>query len=263
MTTHRIRDNWQPGRWHPTGGRVAPSRGTLTRLAPPTVPGSAVARAERRIEHALERSLSPVVTCSMQLGGLVLLDLIRRRNPEIEVLFVDTGFHFPETLAFRDRVAENWNLNLTIATADLPVVEQERRFGRLYTSDPSRCCALRKVEPADAALAGHDLWLAAVRRDQGVTRIELPESLDHALIDGTVIRKVLPLIDWTWNDVHSYADAHGVPTHPLYDQGYSSIGCAPCTTATFGIGDERSGRWNGTGKTECGLHLVRDSGEGR
>lgn len=221
----------------------------------------AARRAEARIADALQRASLPVVTCSMQLGGLVLLDLVRKQEPDVRVVFVDTGYHFPETLVFRDQVAAEWGLNLTIATADLPLPEQETRFGSLYHSDPARCCAIRKLGPAETVLANHDLWLAAVRRSQGVSRVDLPVSLEHRLSTGKTIHKAHPLIDWSWADVETYANRYGIPRHPLYQKGYSSIGCAPCTTPTFGQGDERSGRWDGTEINECGLHVIRDRDE--
>ena len=232
-------------------------------LRSPTGAGDTVQRAERRIGQALEGATAPVVTCSMQLGGLVLLDLVRRFNPDVRVVFVDTGYHFPETLAFRNRVAVEWDLNLTIATPEFSVADHESQLGLLYNSDPVRCCALRKVGPTESVLAEHDLWFAAVRRSQGASRIDLPVSLDHRLSNGKTIQKLHPLADWTWADVEAYADQHDIPRHPLYEKGYSSIGCAPCTTPTFGVADERTGRWDGTEMNECGLHVVNDTGEAR
>lgn len=222
--------------------------------------GSAVERAQRRISEALAAATSPAVTCSMQLGGLVLLDLVRQQEPHIEVVFVDTGYHFPETLDFRDRIAAEWDLNLTVVAADVSVASQEAEYGRLYNADPARCCAIRKVGPAETALADHDLWLAAVRRSQGLSRVDLPISLDHRLSNGKLIRKVHPLADWTWDDIDTYATRRGIPRHPLYEHGYSSIGCAPCTTPTFATADERSGRWDGTEMSECGLHIPQEPG---
>jgi phosphoadenosine phosphosulfate reductase len=222
-----------------------------------------VQQAEQRISEALEVATAPVVTCSMQLGGLVLLDLVRRLDPDVRVVFVDTGYHFPETLAFRDRVAAEWDLNLTIASPELNVADHESQLGRLYNTDPAQCCALRKVGPTETVLEEHDLWFAAVRRSQGASRVDLPISLDHRLSSGKTIHKLHPLVDWTWVDVEAYADRHDIPRHPLYEQGYSSIGCAPCTTPTFGVADERTGRWDGTEMNECGLHLFSDTGEVR
>jgi phosphoadenosine phosphosulfate reductase len=223
-------------------------------VASPTTSSSA----EGRIAAALERSVAPVLTCSMQLGGLVLVDQVRRFMPDIPVVFVDTGYHFPETLAFRDRVAEAWNLNLRIVAAEPVVDAHEEEHGVLHRTDPGRCCAMRKVGPAEEALYGHDLWFAAVRRTQGGSRVNLPVEVDHQTPQGYVIRKVHPLVDWSWADIERYAARHDVPRHPLYEQGYTSIGCAPCTTPTFGLGGERAGRWDGTEITECGLHVSAD-----
>lgn len=217
---------------------------------------SAVARADRRIDRTLEWAERPVVTVSGQLGGLVLLDRIRRRRPDIDVVFVDTGYHPEESVAFIQQVASDWALDLTVVGPDTDVGSHEAEHGRLYLTDPARCCEIRKVGPADAGLAGHDVWFTAIRRDQAATRSGETALTDHLLGDGTRLWKVNPLVDWTWDDVEAYADANAVPRHPLYAHGYTSIGCAPCTSPTFANGDDRTGRWNGQDRLECGLHIA-------
>ena len=218
-------------------------------------PESAVARADRRIGRTLEWAQQPVVTVSGQLGGLVLLDRIRRHRPDIDVVFVDTGYHPDESVAFIHQVAQDWTLDLTVVRPDTDVASHETEHGTLYLTDPARCCEIRKVGPADAGLAGHDVWFTAIRRDQAATRSGETVLTDHVLRDGTRLWKVNPLVDWTWDDVEAYADANAVPRHPLYAHGYTSIGCAPCTSPTFADGDDRTGRWNGSDRLECGLHI--------
>jgi phosphoadenosine phosphosulfate reductase len=168
---------------------------------------------------------------------------IDRRVP---VLFLDTGFHFPETYAFKDQFVKQYNLNLVEYH---PATDP----GPLYATDPDRCCAIRKVEPMQRALAGVDAWITALRRDQSETRSDV-DLLEYHEVDGRPLVKVLPLAHWGRTEVWQYILGHGIPYHPLLDQGYSSIGCWPCTQRTLAGGDERSGRWSGTGKTECGLH---------
>jgi phosphoadenosine phosphosulfate reductase len=228
----------------------------LTAVRRKVRPSDLVARADRLITRTLAVAGSPVVTTSLQLGGLVLVDLIRRRRPDIPVVFVDTGYHFPETLEFRDRVAAQWGLDLVTARPDATRDEHEAGHGTLYATDPARCCAIRKVAPADAALAGRDVWFTALRRDQAATRSAISPVEPHVLSNGTSITKVNALAGWTWRDLELYALVHEVPRHPLYDRGYTSIGCAPCTRPTGAAGDDRSGRWNGT-MIECGLHIDR------
>lgn len=217
---------------------------------------SPVARADRRIGRTLEWAERPVVTVSGQLGGLVLLDRIRRNRPDIDVVFVDTGYHPDESVAFIRQVASDWELELTAVGANTDVGEHEAEHGALYLTDPARCCEIRKVGPADAGLAGHDVWFTAIRRDQADTRSGERVLTDHVLRDGTQLWKVNPLVDWTWDEVEAYAAANGIPRHPLYAHGYTSIGCAPCTSPTFAAGDDRTGRWTGSDRLECGLHIA-------
>jgi len=226
--------------------------------SPVLSPGrDAVDRAERRIRRALSDARAPAVTCSMQLGGIVLLDLLRRHTPSIPVIFVDTGYHFADTIAFRDELAEVWGLNMVVVSPATSVPAHEASLGILYESEPSRCCFLRKVAPADAALEGHDVWFAALRRQQTVSRRRLEPVEVQRLSSGAPITKVSPLLDWTWADVDRYATHRRLPRHPLYASGFTSIGCAPCTQPTFRSGEDRSGRWAESSKTECGLHMIR------
>ena len=218
----------------------------------------AVDRADRHIRLTLANSESPAVTCSMQLGGLVLLHLLVAHDPDIDVIFVDTGYHFPETIEFLDMLVDRWDLNLTVTSPPTSVAEHEAEYGKQHALDPARCCELRKVWPADEALSGHDLWFTAVRTEQAGTRRHLELTEVHQLLTGQSINKANPLRDWAWINVETYAAENDIPRHPLYERGYTSIGCAPCTVPTFGLGDDRSGRWADVqGRTECGLHVGR------
>jgi phosphoadenosine phosphosulfate reductase len=176
------------------------------------------------------------------------------RRPRIPVLFLDTGYHFPETYAYRDRLAREWNLNLTNLLPALSVDQQESRFGILYETAPDRCCGMRKVEPLFAALENYDAWFTGLRREQAKSRAELKEMDDFRLPSGKRLRKISPLAAWSARDVWQYMQTHGIPELPLYQQGYTSIGCQPCTSLPLDPDDPRSGRWSGK-KLECGIHI--------
>ncbi len=186
------------------------------------------------------------LTVSFGGGGVVLAHMLSRINPSIPVLFLDTGFHFPETLAFKDEFAKRYGLNLVeLRPATDP--------GPLYQTDPDRCCWIRKVEPLQRALTGFDAWISAVRTDQGDARAAV-DVLEYHQVNGHAVVKVFPLAGWSRDDVWGYIREEAVPYHPLLDQGFTSIGCWPCTRATRPGEPERAGRWSGMGKTECGLH---------
>jgi phosphoadenosine phosphosulfate reductase len=193
------------------------------------------------------------ITCSFQAEDMVVLDLLRKVRPEVPVLFLDTGYHFPETIAYRDRMAREWALNLINLTAAQTVEEQEAQSGKLYSTDPARCCALRKVAPLAAGLESCDVWFTGLRREQSPSRANLQVEEWHRLPSGRDIRKVSPLALWTWKDVEAYLAANEIPRLPLYDEGYLSIGCAPCTSKPAEGAHARSGRWGGA-KLECGIH---------
>ena len=202
--------------------------------------------AEELIREALTGARSPCLTCSFQAGGVVLLHMVRQVCPGIPVLFLDTFHHFEQTLAYRDELTERWNLNLiTLAAA-------EPRRG-LWTADTQACCRRHKVEPLFPALDAYDLWLTGLRRDSSPTRRNLGESETFRL-PGRTIRKVSPLASWTIEDVLTYVHSHDIPLLPLYEAGYVSIGCEPCTSLPTDAANPRSGRWKGQ-KLECGIHL--------
>ncbi|HLH15762.1 MAG TPA: phosphoadenylyl-sulfate reductase [Bryobacteraceae bacterium] len=194
------------------------------------------------------------ITCSFQAEGMVVTHLVRQELPDIPVLFLDTGYHFPETYAYRDRMAAAWNLNLINLYPRQSVAEQEAELGILYRTAPDRCCKLRKVEPLFAALEAYDVWLTGLRREQSPSRAELQPEGAFRLPSGRVLRKISPLAFWSTREVWAYLKEFDIPILPLYDQGYTSIGCEPCTSLPVSVDDLRSGRWGGR-KLECGIHL--------
>lgn len=209
---------------------------------------------EALIDRVLEESSGRVsITCSFQAEDMAVLDMLRRRIPSLPVLFLDTGYHFQETYAYRDRMAAAWKLNLRNLTPAMTVVEQENAFGILNQTDPGRCCRLRKVEPLMAALEDFDLWFTGLRREQSPTRKNLKKIERHLLPSGRSIAKISALADWSWSQVSDYVTRHQIELLPLYHLGYPSIGCEPCTSLPVDPSDPRSGRWAGK-KLECGIH---------
>jgi phosphoadenosine phosphosulfate reductase len=201
-----------------------------------------------------ENQTAACVTCSFQTECMALVDLVIEQRPDIPVLFLETGYHFPETYAYRDQMTERLHLNLVNLASKQTVAEQESEFGILYQSAPDRCCAMRKVGPLFRGLEGYGVWFTALRREQSPTRANL-QSVDHfRLPSGKQLLKVSPLADWTNAEVWSYLKRRAIPVLPLYDQGYTSIGCAPCTTPPLDPDNPRSGRWAGQ-KLECGIHI--------
>jgi phosphoadenosine phosphosulfate reductase len=191
-----------------------------------------------------------VVTSSMQ--DAVLVHLAGQLAPGIDVLFLDTGYHFPETLGTRDAVAATYPVNLITVRPGLSVAEQDAAYGpKLYERDPDRCCRLRKVLPLDHALQGYDAWLTGLRRADSPDRSATP-VVSYDSRRGKV--RIAPLATWTDADVSSYISTHRILTNPLLAAGYSSVGCAPCTRAVAAWEHPRAGRWAGLTKTECGIH---------
>jgi phosphoadenosine phosphosulfate reductase len=190
------------------------------------------------------------ITSSM--GDAVLAHLASRVAPGIDVLFLDTGYHFAETVGTRDAVAATLPVNLISIEPVQSVAEQDASYGKdLFARDPDLCCALRKVAPLDDAMQGYDAWATGLRRAETHHRIIAP-VIGWDENKGKV--KVSPLARWTGDDVDRYVAEHGVLVNPLQYDGYPSIGCAPCTRRVAPGEDPRSGRWAGTGKTECGIH---------
>src|SRR6266704_5732786 len=218
------------------------------------------------LENALDTLLATgdgkkaCLTCSFQAEDMIVLHLLRKRIPEIPVLFLDTGYHFAETYEYRDRVAKEWELNLVNVVPQRTVAEQESRFGILYRTNPTQCCQMRKVEPLLEALEPYEMWFTGLRREQSPTRKNLQKVEQHRLPSGKNLLKVSLLADWTWQQVWDYTAANGLSHLPQYDQGYLSIGCEPCTKIPDDPNNPRSGRWNGT-KLECGIHTFSERGK--
>jgi phosphoadenosine phosphosulfate reductase len=194
------------------------------------------------------------VTSSFQNEDMVLTRLVREQLPEVPVMFLDTGYHFAETYEYRDRMAKDWGLNLVNLLPRQTVAEQESQFGILYQSAPDKCCGFRKVEPLFRAVAEYDIWFTGLRREQSPTRANLQPVDNFKLPAGKELKKVSPLAMWTNREVWAYMTEHGIPMLPLYERGYTSIGCEPCTTPPASEADLRSGRWGGK-KLECGIHI--------
>jgi phosphoadenosine phosphosulfate reductase len=194
------------------------------------------------------------VTSSFQAEDVVLLHMVREILPRVPVLFIETGYHFAETLLYRDRIAAAWELNLINVVPQQTVADQESQFGILNQTAPDRCCALRKVGPLFEALGSYRMWVTGLRREQSKSRANLQQDEWFKLPSGAELRKLNPFADWSTRDVWEYAAAHSIPLLPLYDLGYTSIGCAPCTSLPSDPSDPRSGRWSGR-KLECGIHL--------
>jgi phosphoadenosine phosphosulfate reductase len=190
------------------------------------------------------------VTSSM--GDAVLAHLASTVVPGVDVVFLDTGYHFIETIGTRDAVASTLDVNLLTITPEQSVAEQDAAYGKdLYKTDPDLCCALRKVKPLTEALAEYDAWATGLRRAETHNRVIAP-VIGWDAKKGKV--KVSPLARWSDEQVESYIAENGVLVNPLVYDGYPSIGCAPCTRRVAPGEDARSGRWAGTNKTECGIH---------
>jgi len=202
----------------------------------------------------LTRATGVCVTSSFQAEDMVVLHLVRDFVPDVPVVFLETGYHFPETLEYRDRMSAAWGLNLINVFPEHTVAEQEAEFGILHQTAPDQCCKLRKVGPLFRTLEQYRVWVTGLRREQSKSRANLQPQETFALPSGHTLEKLNPLADWTTRDVWHYAQDHDIPLLPLYDLGYSSIGCAPCTSLPLDPNDPRSGRWKGQ-KLECGIHI--------
>jgi len=212
------------------------------------------ASARQAILEVLQTPGASCVTSSFQAECVALVHMVIQEKPEIPVLFLETGYHFPETLAYRDDMVQRLGLNLVNLESPMSVAQQESQFGILNQTAPDRCCKLRKVEPLFAGLQPFDIWFTALRREQSATRANLQVKDDFKLPGGKAILKVSPMADWTTADVWAYMKRHNLPFLPLYDRGFSSIGCEPCTALPFDPDNPRSGRWGGH-KVECGIHI--------
>lgn len=231
-------------------------------------PPSLVERIERirtEIVAYREDGQRMFATSSFQSNSVVLLHLLSRFAPEVPVYFLQTGYHFPETLRFRRELARRFGLDVRDLRSSLSRHLQVSGQGRLlFADDPDRCCHINKVVPMDPILVGHDVWISGVRGSQSATRA----AMGRTATGRKGVTRYHPIIDWHARDVYQYVQAHELPAHPLEAEGYLSVGCAPCTRRPIDEPDlggppapvdgERAGRWAGMNKTECGLHLPAD-----
>lgn len=192
------------------------------------------------------------ITSSFQSHSLVLLHMLSRIDSQVPVVFINTGYHFPDTIDFRDEVMSNFGLNNLIdLKSSMPKSMQMDPSGKLlFTSDPDHCCYINKTEPIDSILRTHDIWINGVRADQSATRSEMTEtqeSTHHSM-------RLHPMLDWSAKQIYLYQKEFDLPKHPMDEKGYMSIGCEPCTRRIDPEMQEREARWYGLNKTECGLH---------
>lgn len=210
------------------------------------------------VRSALAREISGMqevcLTCSFQAEDVLLTKLAIELDEKIPILFLDTGYHIAETYAYRDRITSEWQLNLINLLPAHSVSEQEAEHGLLYQSAPDQCCKLRKVEPLFKAVAEYRVWITGLRREQAKSRTALEESALFTLPGGKQVLKLAALAAWTTRDVWYACESLSIPLLPLYERGYSSIGCEPCTSLPLDPNDPRSGRWAGR-KVECGIHI--------
>ena len=190
-------------------------------------------------------------TSSFQSHSIILLHIISRIDNSIPVFFLDTGYHFPETIAYKELVTRSFGLNTIDLKSSTPKNMQKDKYGRLlFTSDPDHCCFLNKVQPMESILMSYDIWINGVRADQSKVRKDFKEveKAPHGVV------RFHPMIDWTNKQIQEYRKEYDLPVHPLEARGYLSIGCEPCTRRYDPDISEREARWFGLNKTECGLH---------
>lgn len=208
---------------------------------------------EATLSEYRERNLKVCASSSFQTHSIPMLHILSRIDRSIPIYFLDTGFHFPETLTFKDQVTELFGLNLIPVSSPVSKCDQKDAAGKLlFASDPDYCCYLNKTLPMEQVLATHDVWISGVRKDQNANRqgFEMEEPGAFQTV------RFHPMLNWTGKMIWQYIREHNLPRHPLDGKGYISIGCLPCTLRPDLSGEEgeRSGRWSGLNKTECGLH---------
>ena len=230
----------------------SPAKSALEKLAADAAEALAGAPAQDVIAWAAETFGSRLcITSSMT--DAVIIHLASQQVPDIDVLFLDTGYHFAETIGTRDAVQAVYPVNLINVTPPTTVEEQDAELGpRLYSRNPDLCCYLRKVVPLEQALGPYDAWLTGVRREETEARSDTGAVMWDPRRE---MIKVNPIVEWSQQEVDDYIAANNVLVNPLVDDGYPSIGCRTCTARVEHGADPRSGRWAGQGKTECGIHL--------
>jgi phosphoadenosine phosphosulfate reductase len=225
--------------------------GDLERLA--TIAGQELedASAQEIVRWAVA-TFGDRVAVTSSMADAVVTHLVSAVRPGVDVLFLNTGYHFPETIGTRDAVEAVMDVNVITLTPRRTVAEQDAEFGpKLHDRDPDLCCKMRKVQPLEEGLTNYQAWATGLRRDESPTRANTP------VVGWDEKRqkvKISPIARWTQDDVDAYVAEHGVLTNPLLMDGYASVGCAPCTRRVLEGEDARAGRWAGRSKTECGLH---------
>lgn len=212
---------------------------------------------EQRIVAYQEAGKKVFASSSFQTHSLPMLHMIGRMRVDVPVVFINTGYLFPQTLQFRDRIAAEFGLNVINVRPQIPRIHQRDAHGNLYfTSDTDRCCFLNKIQPMEPVLHEYDVWITGVRGDQSNTRASM--QVEQPAPHGCV--RLHPMLDWSAKRIHEYRMEFDLPEHPLEKDGYFSIGCEPCTVRLGA--DGRGGRWYGQNKTECGLHtdLAKEDG---
>ncbi|WP_243789429.1 phosphoadenylyl-sulfate reductase [Saccharopolyspora gloriosae] len=223
----------------------------LRALVEEAAPRLAEASAEEALRWAAETFGDGLIVAS-NMQDAALVDLAAKQQPGVDVLFLETGYHFAETIGTRDAVAQVYDVNIVNAQAEQSVAEQDATEGpKLHDRDPGRCCFLRKVVPLRDTLARYEAWVTGVRRVEAPTRANTPIVTWD---DRNNLVKINPIAAWSDDAMNAYIEQHGVLVNPLVPAGFPSIGCAPCTAKPAPGADPRSGRWAGTSKTECGLH---------
>jgi phosphoadenosine phosphosulfate reductase len=198
------------------------------------------------------------MTTAFGYSGIVLMSFVKDIVPELPIYFIDTRYHFEETLKLAEKIKKEWKLNVIYLSTRYTEEELEKIIGKeTYKTDPDLCCQYRKVEPLLRVLKTKDAWLSAIRRDQARTR----ESIDVIEIDNRGVIKINPLYNWTRDQTWMYIRKYDLPYNPLHDQYYPSVGCKPCTSPVDKGGDERDGRWRGMPKVECGIHDYKEKDE--
>ena len=210
-----------------------------------------VAQIQKQLEAYRERGLKLFSTSSFQTHSVVLLHILSQTDRSIPVYFINTGYHFPETVAYRDKIVDLLGINLKDIYSDVPRNMQKDAAGRLFfASDPDFCCHLNKVQPLDTILPMYDVWINGVRADQSAVRKAM--KVEQPAKYGVV--RFHPMLDWNSRAIEKYLKEHKLPRHPLESQGYLSIGCEPCTRKFDPNMSEREARWFGLNKTECGIN---------
>jgi phosphoadenosine phosphosulfate reductase len=246
------RYHWGPNGLHAGDDRHAEDPERMRSLAEKAAQELDGAPAEDVIRWATD-TFGDRICITSSMSDAVIIHLASAIRPGIDVVFLDTGYHFPETIGTRDAVSAVYPVNLVNVTPSRTVAEQDADLGpRLYGRNPDLCCYLRKVEPLERTLKGYDAWITGVRREETLSRrstrvVEFDEKRQKV--------KVNPIVAWTSEQVDEYIASNGVLVNPLVYDGYPSIGCRTCTMRVEPGADPRSGRWTGTGKTECGIHV--------